>query len=279
MCKSVLPLPPPRPNGSRQNDFVGLASGRAEGDILRIILGIRSNFPTESFLYLYCVKILLAEDEKALGESILAFLKNEGHVCEWVKDFHAGEEKAGMYQYDCALIDIGLPGGSGLDIVKALKKSNAKTGIIIISAKNSLDDKISGLDLGADDYITKPFHLAELNSRLNSVLRRRNFEGSNEIIFEKLKLIPDKQEVFVKGKALTLTKKEYALLLFFISNKNRVVTKESIAEHLWGDDMDMADSFDFIYSHIKNLRKKIMDAGGDDYLKSVYGMGYKFSAQ
>ena len=224
------------------------------------------------------MKILLAEDEKALGESILSFLKNEGHVCEWVKDFHAGEEKAGMYQYDCALIDIGLPGGSGLDIVKALKKSNAKTGIIIISAKNSLDDKISGLDLGADDYITKPFHLAELNSRLNSVLRRRNFEGSNEIIFEKLKLIPDKQEVFVNGKALTLTKKEYALLLFFISNKNRVVTKESIAEHLWGDDMDMADSFDFIYSHIKNLRKKIMDAGGDDYLKSVYGMGYKFSA-
>ena len=141
-----------------------------------------------------------------------------------------------------------------------------------------MDDKISGLDLGADDYITKPFHLAELNSRLNSVLRRRNFEGSNEIIFEKLKLIPDKQEVFVKDKALTLTKKEYALLLFFISNKNRVVTKESIAEHLWGDDMDMADSFDFIYSHIKNLRKKIMDAGGDDYLKSVYGMGYKFSA-
>jgi DNA-binding response OmpR family regulator len=223
------------------------------------------------------VKILLVEDEAAIGESILSFLKNEGHVCEWVKNYSAGDEKAAMYQYDCALIDIGLPGGSGLDIVKALKKNNPKTGIIIISAKNSLDDKISGLDLGADDYITKPFHFAELNSRLNSVLRRRNFEGSNEIVFEKLKITPDKQEVLINGKPATLTKKEFDLLLFFLSNKDRVVTKESIAEHLWGDESDAADSFDFIYSHIKNLRKKIMDAGGDDYIKSVYGMGYKFS--
>ena len=224
------------------------------------------------------MKILLVEDETALGESVIFFLKKEGHICEWVKNFSSGDEKVSMYQYDCALIDIGLPGGNGLDIVKALKKNNPKTGIIIISAKNSLDDKISGLDLGADDYITKPFHLAELNSRLNSVLRRRNFEGSSEIVFEKLKVIPDKQDVFVNGKITTLTKKEFDLLLFFISNKNRVVTKESIAEHLWGDESDSADSFDFIYSHIKNLRKKIMDSGGDDYIKSVYGMGYKFSS-
>ncbi|MBI3500255.1 MAG: response regulator transcription factor [Bacteroidetes bacterium] len=225
------------------------------------------------------MKILLVEDEVSLGDSIITFLKKEGHLCEWVKNFNAGDEKVSLYQYDCALIDIGLPGGSGLDIVKALKKNNPKTGIIIVSAKNSLDDKITGLDLGADDYITKPFHFAELNSRLNSVLRRRNFEGNKEIVFEKIKIIPDKQEVSVNGKNISLTKKEFDLLLFFISNKNRVVTKESIAEHLWGDEMDMADSFDFIYSHIKNLRKKIIDAGGDDYLKSVYGMGYKFSAQ
>ena len=224
------------------------------------------------------MKILLIEDETALGESVLNFFKKEGHVCEWVKNFNAGDEKVSMYQYDCALIDIGLPGGSGLDIVKALKKNNPKTGIIIISAKNSLDDKVIGLDLGADDYITKPFHFAELNSRLNSVLRRRNFEGNNEIIFEKLKIIPDKQEVLVNGKIIFLTKKEFDLLLFFISNKNRVVTKESIAEHLWGDEADATDSFDFIYSHIKNLRKKIMDAGGSDYIKSIYGMGYKFSS-
>lgn len=225
------------------------------------------------------MKILLVEDEAALGESVISFLKKEGHVCEWVKNFSAGDEKVSTYEYDCALIDIGLPGGSGLDIVKAIKKNNPKTGIIIVSAKNSLDDKISGLDFGADDYITKPFHFAELNSRLNSVLRRRNFEGSSEIVFEKLKIIPDNQEVLVNGKQVALTKKEFDLLLFFISNKNRVITKESIAEHLWGDESDAADSFDFIYSHIKNLRKKITDAGGDDYIKSVYGMGYKFSAQ
>ena len=236
-----------------------------------------SKFSTESFPYLYTVKILLVEDEPALGESILSFLKREGHVSEWVKTFRSGEEKAGSYQYDCALIDIGLPDGSGLDIVKALKRNDPKMGIIIISAKNSLDDKISGLDLGADDYITKPFHLAELNSRLNSVLRRRNFEGNQEISFGKLKISMDKQEVQVSGKPIELTKKEFDLLLFFISNKNRVVTKESIAEHLWGDEADAADSFDFIYSHIKNLRKKITDAGGDDHIKSVYGMGYKFS--
>jgi DNA-binding response OmpR family regulator len=224
------------------------------------------------------VKILLVEDEIHLGEAVVALLKKEGHICEWVKSFGAGIEKSGVYQYDCALIDITLPGGSGLDIVKELKKSNPKTGIIIISAKNSLDDKIAGLDLGADDYITKPFHLAELNSRINSVLRRRNFEGSNEIVFEKLKLAPEKQEVYANDKQVNLTKKEFDLLMFFISNKNRVVTKESIAEHLWGDEMDMADSFDFIYSHIKNLRKKMMDAGADDYIKSIYGIGYKFSA-
>ena len=239
---------------------------------------MKNKFPPESFPYLYPMKILLVEDETALGDSIISFLKKEGHVCEWVKNFIAGDEKVSLYPYDCALIDIGLPGGSGLDLVKTLKKNNPKTGIIIISAKNSLDDKVAGLDLGSDDYITKPFHLAELNSRLNSVLRRRNFEGSKEIVFEKIKISPEKQEVRVNGKIATLTKKEFDLLLFFISNKNRVVTKESIAEHLWGDEADAADSFDFIYSHIKNLRKKIMDAGGDDYIRSVYGMGYKFSA-
>lgn len=207
----------------------------------------------------------------------MAFLLKEGHVCEWVKSFREGQEKAGVYPYDLALVDIGLPGGSGLDIVKNLKESHPRTGIIIISAKNSLDDKLSGLDLGADDYITKPFHLAELNSRINSVLRRRNFEGNKEIVIGKMAIRPEQQEVRIGQMLLTLTRKEYDLLLFFISNKNRVVTKESIAEHLWGDGADAADSFDFIYSHIKNLRKKMVDAGETDRIQSVYGMGYKFN--
>lgn len=220
---------------------------------------------------------MLIEDESALGDSIISFLKKEGYLCEWVKTYLGGEEKISVYDYDCVLIDIGLPDGNGLDIVQAIKQNNIKTGIIIISAKNSLDDKVRGLDLGADDYITKPFHLAELNSRIKSVFRRRNFEGSKEIVFGKIKINLHSQEVIVNGRPVSLTKKEYALLMFFISNKNRVLPKESIAGHLWGDEADLADSFDFIYSHIKNLRKKIIKEGGEDCIQSIYGMGYKFS--
>jgi DNA-binding response OmpR family regulator len=160
--------------------------------------------------------------------------------------------------------------------VKQLKNSKSKAGIIIISAKNSLDDKVDGLESGADDYLTKPFHLSELNARIKSVIRRRNFDGDKEIVFEEISINPDAQTVKVKNVAIALTKKEFDLLAFFISNKNRVVTKESIAEHLWGDDIDMSDSYDFIYSHIKNLRKKLIEAGANDYIITLYGAGYKF---
>jgi DNA-binding response OmpR family regulator len=220
------------------------------------------------------MKILLVEDETAIGESVAAFLTKEGYICEWAQHFNAADDKIGVYEYDCAL--IALPGGSGLDIVKDLKKMSPNTGIIIISAKNSLGDKVSGLDLGADDYLTKPFHLAELNSRIKSLLRRRKFEGNKEIIAAEIKIIPDKFTVFVNDRTISLTKKEYDLLLFFISNKNRVLTKEAIAEHLWGDQADVADSFDFVYTHLKNLRKKILDKGGEDHIKTIYGIGYKF---
>jgi len=222
------------------------------------------------------MKLLIIEDEKALADSILTYLKEEGYICEWAKDFKSAEEKVGLYQYDCMLVDIGLPGGSGLDVIKIVKKMKAKSGVIIISAKNSVDDRIEGLDIGADDYLVKPFNLAELNSRIKSVLRRRNFEGNNEIAFNEIKINPENKTALVKDKTLVLTKKEYDLLLFFVINKEKVLTKESIAEHLWGDDMDMSDSFDFIYTHIKNLRKKIVDQGGSDYVKTVYGMGYRF---
>lgn len=222
------------------------------------------------------MKVLLVEDEKNLADSIVTYLKQAGYVCETANDFASADEKISMYQYDCILVDITLPGGNGLELIKKLKKSKTKSGIIIISAKNSVDDKIAGLDLGADDYIAKPFNLAELNSRINSVLRRRNFEGDKEISFNEISIKPDDQVAFVNKTAITLTKKEYDLLLFFITNKNRVLTKETIAGHLWGDDMDMADSYDFIYTHIKNLRKKLVDKGSLDYVKTVYGMGYKF---
>jgi DNA-binding response OmpR family regulator len=166
-----------------------------------------------------------------------------------------------------------------LNLIRTLKQNKSETGIIIISARNSLDDKITGLEIGADDYLTKPFHLPELNARIKSIIRRRSFGGVNEIVFNDIRVLPEQMEVHVNGQPLTLTKKEYDLIVFFLSNRDRVLTREAIAEHLWGDEMDMADSFDFIYTHIKNLRKKIIEKNGEDYIKTIYGMGYKFTDQ
>lgn len=224
------------------------------------------------------MKILLIEDEKSLAAAISVFLKQEGYVCEIAHNFQEADQKIELYQYDCILVDVGLPDGNGLDLIQSLKKIKSQAGIIIISAKNAVDDRIQGLDLGADDYLSKPFHLAELNSRIKSVLRRRKFEGNQEIIFHEITIKPHESTAYVNDQALLLTRKEYDLLLFLISNKNRVLTKESIAEHLWGDAMDMADSYDFIYTHIKNLRRKLMEKGCSDYMTTIYGMGYKFTA-
>lgn len=222
------------------------------------------------------MKILLVEDEVQLAETLISYLRSEGYICEWAKQWSEGDEKIYLYEYDCALIDITLPGGSGLKLVHQLKKGHPETGIIILSARNSLEDKIEGLDLGADDYMTKPFHLAELNSRIKSLIRRRKFGGTTEVVFGDLHIHPDQQTVVIHGEKVMLTKKEFDLLLFFIANANRVLTKEAIAEHLWGDHSDMMDSFDFIYSHIKNIRRKLMEKGSDDYIQTVYGAGYKF---
>jgi DNA-binding response OmpR family regulator len=222
------------------------------------------------------MKILLIEDEKLLAQSVTDYLTKEGYICEVASDYIGGDEKAQVNLYDCILLDITLPGGSGMDILRQIKQTRPDASVIIISAKNSLDDKISGLDIGADDYITKPFHLSELNARVKSVIRRKNFAGSNEIIFEKLIVNTTEKSVRVNKKDVVLTKKEYDLLLYFLSNIDRVVTKESIAEHLWGEEIGSAGSLDFIYSHIKNLRKKLMENGTEDYIQAIYGMGYKF---
>lgn len=222
------------------------------------------------------MKILIVEDEKELLASVVEYLSHQGFVCETAADFFVAEKKMNAYQYDCIIADITLPGGSGLTLIKDFKKQNAQTGIIIISAKNSLEDKITGLDIGADDYLAKPFHLSELNARIKSIIRRRNFSGSNEIKTGCISILPNEMEVRVHDALILLTPKEYQLLLYFISNANRVVTREAIAEHLWGEQSDAMDSFDFIYTHLKNLRKKITDAGGDDYVRTIYGIGYKF---
>jgi DNA-binding response OmpR family regulator len=222
------------------------------------------------------VKILLIEDEPELRKSIKEFLYQEGYVIESASDFIKASEKAGDYDYDCVLVDITLPKGNGLDIVRQLKKAKSKAGIIIISAKNSVEDKIEGLDIGADDYLPKPFNLSELNARIKALIRRKNFEGSKAIVMNEITIIPDERKVSVNSKEISLTGKEYDLLLYFISNKNRVVSKNSITEHLWGDDADQVDGHDFIYTHIKNLRKKLIEKGCTDYLQTVYGIGYNF---
>lgn len=224
------------------------------------------------------MKLLLIEDEIDLQESIVKYLTTEGFSVEAVTDFSGADEKVNLYKYDCVIVDITIPGGSGLDIVRNLKKKDSETGVIIISAKNSLDDKLIGLDIGADDYLTKPFHLSELNARVKSIIRRRGFKGANELEYNEIKILFDNRSVLVNGIELVLTRKEYDLILYFIMNRNKVLSKETIAEHLWGDDMSLAaDSFDFIYTHIKNVRKKLVDKGAKDYIKSVYGIGYKFS--
>ncbi|MCX6257679.1 MAG: response regulator transcription factor [Bacteroidia bacterium] len=224
------------------------------------------------------MKILIVEDEKALADSILTYLEQEGNICEAALDFQTASEKISLYRYDCLIIDLTLPGGNGLTLINELKATESEAGVIIISAKDSTDDKIIGLDIGADDYLTKPFHLSELNARIKSLMRRRSFSGKREIIIDEIRIIPDLFQVFVNNSEVVLTKKEYDLLMYFLTNKNRVLTKESIAEHLWGDDIDMADSYDFIYTHIKNLRRKIMETGGSDYIETIYKMGYKFKA-
>jgi len=223
------------------------------------------------------MKVLIIEDEVALRESIQKYLERQGYVCEAAGDFVNGIEKISLFNYDCVVVDIGLPLGNGLDIVKELKEIEAKTGIIIISAKNSLEDKLKGLELGSDDYLTKPFHLSELNARINAIIRRRNFGGSKKIQFNEIQIDPEAQQVTIDKKPVDLTEKEYQLLEYFIANKRRVLTKAAIASHIWGDEYDQVSNYDFIYSHIKNLRKKLIDAGCEDYIKTVYGSGYRFT--
>ena len=222
------------------------------------------------------MKILVVEDEPDLADSTCAYLNKNGFICDSALDFDKADLMINLYRYDCAVVDITLPDGSGLDIIKNLKKIDSKAGIIIISAKNALDDKINGLSIGADDYLPKPFHLAELNARIKALIRRKVFDGGNEIIFNELRLLPDERRVFVNEKRMDLTKKEFDLLLYMITNKKQVMTKEAIAEHLWGSQSDLMDSFEFIYSHIKNLRKKLIQAGAADYIQTVYGLGYRF---
>lgn len=223
------------------------------------------------------MKLLVIEDEPALNKSIVDYLTGRQYLCESVNNYKDALEKIECYQYDCIILDILLPDGNGLKLLEQIKANNKMDGIIIISARNELDDKITGIELGADDYLTKPFHLPELSVRIAAIIRRKNLLGNNAVTFEEIEIDVPGKTVTVNKNALMLTRKEYDLLLYFIINKNRVLSKHAIAEHLWGDDMDLADNHDFLYTHVKNLRKKLVQAGAADYIKSIYGIGYKFS--
>lgn len=221
------------------------------------------------------MKILIIEDEYELLKSIELFLITEGYLVESATDYSSGSEKVNLYHYDCILLDISLPGGSGLKILEEMKTQNINGNTIIISAKNSLEDKVKGLDLGADDYLTKPFHLAELHARIKAIIRRKQLGGNELLKLGNTSIDFAQHSVTVNSKDIKLNRKEFDILSFFATNPNRLITKEILAEHVWGDNIDSADSFDFVYAQVKNLRKKLKDNNADILIENVYGIGYK----
>lgn len=222
------------------------------------------------------MKILIIEDEQKLSDSIVSYLTDEKYLCEQAFNYNDARMKVNVYDYDCVLLDLMLPSGNGLDILRDIRKKRNPVGVIIISAKGSLEDKVTGLEIGADDYLAKPFHLAELSMRIYAVIRRREFSASNIMVDNGIRIDLLEKTVSVNGAPVVLTKSEYELLLFFIGNKNRVVTKSAMAEHLSGEMADMMDNHDFVYTHIKNLKAKLAKAGCHDCIRNVYGMGYKW---
>ena len=221
------------------------------------------------------MKILIIEDEKDLREVMTRSLEKERFIVETAVDYPTALQKINDYDYDCILLDIMLPGGNGLSILEELKKLKKRESVIIVSAKDSIEDKVTGLDLGADDYLAKPFHLAELHARVKCVIRRHQTDGNTEIEIENLILHPDDHTVFINGEELKLNRKEFDLLYYFVTNPNRLINKTTLAEAVWGDNIDQADSLDFIYSQVKNLRKKMKNAEAIPEIKAVYGFGYK----
>ncbi|WP_299155049.1 response regulator transcription factor [uncultured Christiangramia sp.] len=221
------------------------------------------------------MKILIIEDEQEMLENMQDSLEKEEFVVETASSYGKAFSKIGIYEYDCILLDISLPDGDGLQILKELKNKGISDSVIIVSAKDSLDDKITGLDLGADDYLPKPFHMAELHARINAVLRRKKFEGSKILEIGNVSIDMDKHVVSINKTEITLNRKEFDILMYLATNKDRLVNKSALAEHVWGDYIDQSDNFEFIYSQIKNLRKKLNEQNAEIEIKAVYGIGYK----
>lgn len=223
------------------------------------------------------MKLLIIEDEKELAESMAEYLRAQNYICELAINFRTGLHKIEEWDYDCIILDINLPDGSGLHLLDELKK-NAKTdGVIIVSAKHSINDRVQGLHSGADDYLVKPFHLSELAARIAAIIRRKKHDGKNIIFYDDIRIDTQAMEAQVNGQSLELTRKEYQLLLYLITNKGKVIPKNALIDHLWTNDIGYAESIDVVYTHIKNLRKKLQLLGSPDHIKSVYGIGYKMA--
>lgn len=221
------------------------------------------------------MKILIIEDEPSLHEIMRTFLEKERYVVESAYTYSDALDKVSSYDYDCILLDIMLPDGNGLSLLRHLRQLHKHDNVIIISARDSIEDKVEGLELGADDYLAKPFHLAELNARIKSVLRRKIFGGESKLAIGNVVLDPDSHTVSVDGRDVELTRKEYDIFNYFAGRADMLIEKTALAEGVWGDYIDQADNFDFIYAQVKNLRRKLRDAGADVEIKSVYGFGYK----
>ena len=225
------------------------------------------------------MKILIIEDEKGMRETLETFFVQQKFVVETAHDFDSGLSKLSVYDYDCVMLDITLPGGSGLDLLTEMKGMNKRESVIIISARDAIDDKVLGLELGADDYLPKPFHLAELNARVKSLIRRNQSGGDMSVSIENVKLLPDKRTVFVNDEELPLNRKEFDLLYYFMVNPDRLLNKTTLTEAVWGDNIDQADDLEFLYSQVKNLRRKLKTAGAAIEIKAVYGFGYKLISE
>ena len=223
--------------------------------------------------------ILIVEDELPLMESMVSYLEMEGFRCEQASSYHAGLCSLDKHDYICMLIDLNLPDGEGLDLVKLARQNQTTSGIIIVSARNALEERVKGLSMGADDYLVKPFHLSELVARIQSVARRTHTQGDEILKFGVIRVMPEERTCFVNDNQVDLTRKEHDLLLYLMANRNRVITKESIADYLWGEYGGGYGSYDFVYTHLKNLKRKLQDAGSPDYVQNIYGVGYKFTLE
>ena len=221
------------------------------------------------------MKILIIEDESSLQELMTKALKQEGYVVESAMDYGSAVEKLGAYSYDCVLLDINLPGGSGFDILERIRKESVRSDVIIISARDSIDDKVRGLEIGADDYLAKPFHLVELIARIRSVARRSRNDGDFGYKAGNVVLDDVSRSLTIDGKPVSLLKKEFEILKYFLMRPGHTVDKAILAEAVWGDHIDQSDDFQFVYAQMKNLRRKLAEAGADIEIKSVYGFGYK----